>query len=156
MNLSDWVDRRAAFTPDKTAVRFAGEQTSYAALADQIARLAGVLHDPLGLGRGDRVAFLGLNCPPMLALVFACARVGAILVPVNWRLAAAEVRYVLEHARPGAIVVGPEFVDTVESLRPDLARLRTLALDVAPPGWLSLTALLDGARPQAGLESDVG
>ena len=45
-----------------------------------------VLTGPLDVGRGDRVAFLGFNSPEMIAILFACARIGAIVVPLNWRL----------------------------------------------------------------------
>jgi len=79
MDLARWVERSAAFTPDKLAIRFAGHDLSYAAFAERIrhsvCRLAA-----LGVRRGDRVAFLGRNHPEMLALLFACARCGAIVM----------------------------------------------------------------------------
>jgi fatty-acyl-CoA synthase len=50
--------------------------------------------------RGERVAWLGYNSPEMLVLLFALARRGAILVPLNWRLTAAEHRAILEDCRP--------------------------------------------------------
>ena len=87
MDLSDWIDRQADFAPGKAALRFEGEAISYRDFATRIARTAGALR-AMGVGRGDCVAYLGFNSPQQLALLFACARLGALLAPLNWRLAA--------------------------------------------------------------------
>ena len=86
MDLSDWIDRHAGFAPAKDALRFEQEAISYRELAARVARTAGALR-ALEVRPGDRVAWLGLNSPHTLALFFACARLGALLVPLNWRLA---------------------------------------------------------------------
>ena len=57
-----------------------------------------------GVGRGDVVALLSFNCPEFLETVFAANCLGAIVMPINWRLAAPEVRYILDHSQAGAIV----------------------------------------------------
>ncbi len=85
MDISGWIDRHADFSPDKVAIRFEGGDISYAALAVKVALLTEVLTGPLEVGRGDRVAFLGFNSPEMIAILFACARICAIVVPLNWR-----------------------------------------------------------------------
>jgi fatty-acyl-CoA synthase len=61
------------------------------------------------VGKGDRVAWLGYNCPDMLVLLFALARLGAILVPLNWRLAAAEHRAILEDCEPRWVFCDSDF-----------------------------------------------
>ena len=98
MNLSHWIERWADFQPDKTAIRFEGRDISYKVFDDRIRRVAGMLHHDLDVEHGDRIAFLGLNSPDMLALMFACARIGALLVPLNWRLAPPEHLYILERS----------------------------------------------------------
>ena len=70
----------------------------YATFANLSARLAGGLTDKLKVKSGDRVAFLGENCPEMLLLLFACARLGAIFLPINWRLANPEIIYILRNS----------------------------------------------------------
>ena len=90
MNLADLIDRNAAFAPDKVAIRFAGAELTYAGLAQRIAETARALESELGVGRGDRVAILAANHPDYLVLLYACARLGAMLVPINWRLAVPE------------------------------------------------------------------
>lgn len=108
MDLSHWIERHARFTPRAAALRFQGDTLSYAALAARIARAAGVL-ERLGVRRGEVVGYLGLNHPVMLELLFACARIGAIFLPLNWRHAAPEHVRTLEDARPRFVVVQDEF-----------------------------------------------
>src|SRR5438128_2296474 len=105
MDLSDLIDRNAALTPDKPAIRFMGAALSYADLAGRIAQAARALKSRLGIGRGDRIAILATNHPDYLVLLYACARLGAMLVPLNWRLAVAEQLYILTDASVQVLVV---------------------------------------------------
>ena len=73
MNISDWIERWAAFTPQKTALRTEDARLSYAELAERIATAARRFTGGLGVRRGDRVAFLGYNSVEFLALLFAAA-----------------------------------------------------------------------------------
>lgn len=156
MDLSDWIERRADFTPDKPAIRFAGQAISYAALAERIGRLASLLQGQLGVRRGDRVAFLGYNSPEMIALVFACARLGALLVPMNWRLAAPEHLYILNDSRPAAFFVEPDFTASVEEHRKALPPCRLIAFGDAPgEGWSRYDALLAAADADAARDAAV-
>ena len=108
MNLSRIVERWGQHTPGHTALHFQGEDLSYAELwrRTQVAtrQLAG-----LGIAKGDRVAFLGHNHPDMLALLFAAARLGALLVPLNWRLTAHEHKVILADCAPAVLFFEPEF-----------------------------------------------
>ncbi|MFQ5439007.1 MAG: class I adenylate-forming enzyme family protein, partial [Paracoccaceae bacterium] len=104
MDISSWIGRHAAFSPRKTAIRFEGNQVSYGDFARQIGALAGVLHHRLGIRRGDRIAYLGQNHPDMLALLFACARLGAILMPMNWRLHRRELEQMLDDCGPSVLI----------------------------------------------------
>src|SRR6266550_2010782 len=85
MDLADLIERNAAFAPDKPAIHFSDSTLTYAAFAARIAAAARALKSQLGIGRGDRVAILSLNHPDYLVLLYACARLGAMLVPLNWR-----------------------------------------------------------------------
>jgi fatty-acyl-CoA synthase len=142
MDLSDWIEHWAAFQPDKAAVRFEGQDWSYEALAARVAEVACLLKGGLGVGRGDRVAFLGYNSVEFLALVFACARLGAMLTPLNWRLAAPEHRYILADAAASVLLVEPEFLAHAAPLRAALPDCRFVAYAAAAEGWLSYEALL--------------
>lgn len=111
MDLCSLIDRNAAFAPDKTAISFEGTRLSYAAFAARIERTATALKQELGVSRGDRVAILSLNRPDYLVLLYACARLGAILVPLNWRLAVAEQLFILSDAGAKVLVLEQAFED---------------------------------------------
>src|SRR5690348_338832 len=80
--------------PDRCALVYEGRSIDFRELADTVRRLAGVLADG-GVGRGDRVGYLGQNSPAFLTTYLAAARLGAVFVPVNSRLVAEEVRQVV-------------------------------------------------------------
>ena len=104
MDLSDLIARNAAFTPEKVALRYAGSSLTYAALARRIETAARALKSVLGVGRGDRVAILAANHPDYLVLLYACARLGALMVPLNWRLAVPEQLFILADASAKALI----------------------------------------------------
>ena len=158
MDLARWVERSAAFTPDKLAIRFAGHDLSYAAFAECIQRTSSRLA-ALGVQRGDMVAYLGRNHPEMLALLFACARCGAIVVPLNWRHAAPEHARVLADCTPRAILVDAAFTARSHTLRDDHPDMTWATLGDVPAGWISwddldTTLATDPALPAAGRLED--
>jgi fatty-acyl-CoA synthase len=145
MDLSDLIERNAAFAPDKIALRFAGTSLTYADLAARIATAARALKSGLGIGRGDRVAILAANHPDYLVLLYACARLGAMLVPLNWRLAVPEQVFILTDASVKALVVEEAFAAVVPPLTAAQPDARIIGLDFTPPGGMSFAALLDAA-----------
>ena len=102
---ADPVERHADAAPDKPAIRFAGAALSYAGLTEWAAAAARGLREAYGVGPGDRVAVLARNHPGTLVLLLACARLGAMLVPLNRRLAAAELAWIVGHAAPRVLAV---------------------------------------------------
>ncbi|MBI1243687.1 MAG: AMP-binding protein [Alphaproteobacteria bacterium] len=98
-DLAVWIERHACRTPDAVALRFDGRSISYSELDARVRALASWL-SANGVGHGERVALLSTNNPDYLALLFACARLGAMLVPLNWRLAPAEIAQILDDAEP--------------------------------------------------------
>jgi len=112
VDLSHWIERHARFAPDATAIRFNGEDIGYAELARRMRRAAANLA-ALGVRQGDVVAYLGLNRPEVLVLLFACARLGAMLAPLNWRLAPPEHARVLADFRPRVVFREATFADHV-------------------------------------------
>ena len=105
-----WVARRAERSPDAVALVDGptGARTSYAELDERVGARAGRLAG-LGVGHGDRVALLAENSPAYLEWLFAAARLGAIAVPVNMRLAAPEVAYVLDDSGATVLVRSAAF-----------------------------------------------
>jgi fatty-acyl-CoA synthase len=115
MILAGWIARHAAFSPRKVAIRFRDADLTYAQFAVRIDRMAAKLA-ALGVGRGDAVAWLGLNHPDVLALMFACARLGSVLVPLNWRLAPPEHARMLSICRPRVLFFEEPFAPQVNQI----------------------------------------
>jgi fatty-acyl-CoA synthase len=105
--IGSWPGRRARMNPDATALVQGSRRVSYRQLEQRSAALAGALAED-GVTAGDRVGYLGLNDIATFETLFAAARLGAIFVPINTRLAAPEVAYLLGDCAPAALVVGPE------------------------------------------------
>ncbi|MCW2536211.1 MAG: AMP-dependent synthetase and ligase [Modestobacter sp.] len=130
MTISDQVARHARTGPDAIALRFAGAGRSYAELDERVTRLAAALAGR-GVHRGDRLAVLTLNGLAGVESFLAAARLGAIAVPVNFRLVADEVGYALSDSGAVALVVDPALADTAAKARAAAPDLRTV-LTVGP------------------------
>ncbi len=145
MDLCSLIDRNAAFAPDKTAIAFEGERLNYADFAARIERTATALKQELGVGRGDRIAILSLNRPDYLVLLYACARLGAMLVPLNWRLAVAEQLFILSDAGAKVLVLEQAFSGVLAELGQTAPGTSVVGLDFAPPGGTAFEDLLAGS-----------
>jgi len=97
-----WTGYHARVSPGRTALHdlASGRRISYGELEDRVARLAGALAGGFGVGRGDRVAMLSWNCAQAFELMYACARLGAIFVPLNVRLSDPELDALAGDAAP--------------------------------------------------------
>jgi fatty-acyl-CoA synthase len=157
LDLSDLIARNAAFSPHKPALIFEGEVLSYRAFSERIETTARALKAEFGVSRGDRVAILSLNRPDYLVLLYACARLGAMLVPLNWRLAAAEQMFILSDAAAKVLVLEQAFAEILPALEATLPETRVVGLDFTPPAsGCAFDALLaqaagDGRNPHTDL-----
>src|SRR5258705_7872896 len=132
MDLSDLIERNAAFTPDKPATVFEGKILSYAALNARIEQTARALKSELGVSRGDRVAILSQNRPDYLVLLYACARLGAMLVPLNWRLAVAEQLFILSDSGAKVLALEQAFAAILPALGNSQPATAIAGLDFVP------------------------
>jgi fatty-acyl-CoA synthase len=148
MDLSGWIDRHAALTPGRTAIRFPRRDLSYGAMASLVHRLASALAAS-DIKRGTCVAYLGVNSPEMLALLFACARLGALFMPLNWRLAGPEHRQMLQHCPPAALFVEPQFVAQIDDFKAELGPMKTIVFGQAQAGWIAYEDFLAGGSDAA-------
>jgi len=126
----------------------------YGELARQIARTAAALRADLAIGRGERIAILAANHPAYLVLLYACARLGAMLVPINWRLALPEQLYILKDAAVKALVVEQSHCAIIAPLAAALPETRVVGLDFTPASGTSLTALESGCGPLPATSGD--
>jgi fatty-acyl-CoA synthase len=142
MNWFAVLAHHATRTPDKAITVFEGETISYAEMARSAAALAGGLSER-GVDRGAVVALLSYNCPEFLEAIFAANFLGAIAMPINWRLAAPEVRYILEHSGARALISDEALVELANEATAGLeSSLVRASISAAPPdGWINLADL---------------
>lgn len=124
--------------PGKIAVVCGDQRFTYAQFAERVRRLAGALRDA-GVKAGDRVAFLSLNCHHLLEAYYGVLEAGAVLLPLNIRLAPQELSYILNDAEAEVLFLESEFLETVESFRQNVPSIKSfILLDSAPPvPWLA-------------------
>jgi long-chain acyl-CoA synthetase len=139
---------------DHPALVFEGTTMSFAALD----RMAWQVYRALraaGLGGGGRIAYLGKNSAAYFALLFGAARAGAVIVPVNWRLAPAEIAYIVADAEAPILFVGEEFTVVAQEQRGSLWPPGLLVSLVPTPGFTDLATWLapHSAGPDAAAEN---
>lgn len=130
MEQFDLTAHRARIAPEAIALEdlASGSVYTYGALNERAARVAAAAREQWGLKPGDRLAYLGHSSAEFFALLFGCAKAGLILVPLNWRLAVPELQGLLDDARPGALLYGPEFADAALTLQPQFADMVAVAM----------------------------
>ncbi|MDP2261913.1 MAG: AMP-binding protein [Hydrogenophaga sp.] len=135
--IADAVATHARLTPAKLGARDSRRSLSYAHWHERASRLgAGLLG--LGLRKGDRVGVVAYNSLEWLEIYVGMARAGLVVVPVNFRLSAAEMAYILQDAEVAALIAGPEFCAALDGIRADLAlpeRAYVVIADQAGAGW---------------------
>lgn len=119
MNIVEGLREAVANTPAKTAIICGNIRFDYSELGQRVNKLSNAL-SALGIGRGDHVAILALNCHRYLELYYAIPQIGAAVVPINFRLPAAEVKYIIDHSESVAVCVDSALAPLIESVRPHL------------------------------------
>lgn len=152
MDLLDWIERHAELIPNKVALRFPDRDLSYGGLAALIRQLSSALAAS-GVRRGACVAYLGLNSPEMLAILFACARLGALFMPLNWRLAGPEHRQMLADCPPTVLFVQPQFFEQTDAFRGELGKMTLVHFGPALSGWIAYQDLLKRAVDYSNTEA---
>lgn len=149
MFLGDWLHRRALLTPEKIAL-FDAEANmapiTYRAWDEAAGRTANLLRS-LGVQQGDRVAVLSLNCVAYLDIWFACAKLGAIMQPLNYRFTVAELAALLNDATPTVLIYGAEYAEVAEQLSTQPSSLRY---------WVAMGEQEGGRKDEEGGMKDEG
>ena len=142
IGLANWFRERALRTPERRALHFEGRDWTYGQMQRAIEDCAGRL-SAIGIAPGDRVAFLGLNQPMFLFAMFASARLGAIFVPLNFRLTGPELAFMIEDCAASVLIVDAAHRAVIE---PQLARLASLKRTL---GAEDEANWIDGSPPAA-------
>jgi len=131
----DWLARRADLSPDRVAMidTATGRRFTYAEFHTRASRLGEFLRDEWAIRRGERVAILAPNSTDYFEALYACAKVGAILVCLNWRLAVPELEAILHDSTPRALIYDPQFAAAAHALPARTSVEQLLCLGEAAP-----------------------
>jgi fatty-acyl-CoA synthase len=157
--ITDFLDRAVRLYPNKIAIVDGDRRFTYREFDERVNRLANALLD-LGLSRGDRVCMLSPNSHFYLESFYATAQVGLILVPLNYRLVAADHEYIISHAGVSAVLVDGEYTGVVEEIRASLSSVQhwIVAQDdgETPAGWTDWNALVQAASAEKPPMPEIG
>ena len=125
VGLANWFLRRSLRTPERLALRFEGESWTYGQMRRCIENCAARLK-ALGVGRGDRAAFVGLNQPMFLFSMFATIRLGAIFVPLNFRLTGPELAFMINDSGAKVLIVDAQLRSAIAPVEKELTSVKAL------------------------------
>ena len=144
MNWSHVLELNAERYPDKECLIGLGKRLTYREVDERVKSLARGLMD-LGLGRGDIIGILLYNCCEYMEITFAVNRIGAVWLPLNFRLAGEEFHYILENAGAKALITEKEFLAVISPIchrLPELKHCLLLGADI-PEGWIGYEGLIE-------------
>lgn len=135
LSLNDFLQIRVRSTPERTALISAKEEVSYRQLHRRTEMLASGLREK-GIRGGDRIALLAGNCTEYFEVLLAAARLGAYVVPINWRSTPGEIKSVIALTAPQALIVAAEHLPQVEGLPKEGLSLSALLAPGSYPGFM--------------------
>jgi fatty-acyl-CoA synthase len=141
----EFLRRSRRLYPDRDAVVDGPLRWTYAQFGERCDRWSAALQ-ALGVKPGDRVAYIAPNTHAQLTSFYAVPQIGAVLVPINYRLAPDEFAYLIEHSGASLVCADGDYLDAVDGIRPRLTQVRHfVALDRARDGWLDYESLVNQA-----------
>ena len=145
MNTTEFLTISSAIVPDRLAVVYEDRRITYERLQERVNRLANALAG-LGVGPGDRVAMLQVNCNQHVEAYFAAAKLDAVYVPLQFRTRADELAFTVNDAGPVLLMAGERYVELVKSLADDMKSVREyIALEGPTDGWYGYEDLVEAA-----------
>jgi fatty-acyl-CoA synthase len=145
-NVAAQVIKQAELNPSDTAIIFEGTRRTYGEFAQRVRALAGLLRGA-GVCVGDRVGFLGFNQPSFIETMFATVSLGAIFVPLNFRLTGEELAFIIGDAGVHSLIVDPDLVPVVKSVSERLPCRHFYSVHGALDGFACLESSLSVAEP---------
>ena len=133
MNLAHTLTQAALKWPNKTALVFEGRRWTYAQWNRQVNKTAHAFR-ATGVGKGDRVAILTYNLPEQVTAFYALMKIGAIPVPINYRLAANEVKYIVDDSRARILMFEEALRAPVEAIKDMIGVEKLVYVGATPAG----------------------
>lgn len=129
LNIGKLILKRAELDPNRTAIIFKGKEWTYKSLADRIIQLAENF-STCGIGQGDRIAYLGLNNLVYFEALFAAHYLGAIFVPLNYRLSDVELQYIINDCSPHTLITDSDHSHLISSIKEKISCKRYIKFDL--------------------------
>ena len=147
MNTTDFLTIGNAICPDRRLIVFDGKSFTFTQVNERTNRVANALAD-LGIGKGDRIAMMHMNCNQYIETYFAAAKLGAIFVPLNYRAKADELTYMLSNAEAKVLFVGGRYLDLAREALPEATSIeKTISLDEKAEGTAYYEDMIAEASP---------
>src|SRR6056297_3044415 len=118
-NIGGFLTKRTALSPGKEALVLGDTRLTFREMNQRANRLSHAI-GKLCVDYGDRVAMLSLNEPEFFDLYFGLGKIGAVLVPINHRLAGPEIQYILNDCQASVLIFGQEFASVVEAIKEEI------------------------------------
>ncbi|HSC28149.1 MAG TPA: long-chain-fatty-acid--CoA ligase [Vicinamibacterales bacterium] len=144
----EFFRRARQLYPDRPAVIDGALRLTYSQFGDRCDRWSAWLQ-AAGMRKGDRVAYVAPNIHAQLESFYAVPQIGAVLVPINYRLIADDFRYLLNHSGARVVCADEDYLDAIDGIRADLSRVeRFVALRGSRAGWEDYESLVAGTPPR--------
>ena len=148
MNTAEFLQISSYAVPDRTAIVSGETRLTYLELAGRVDRLATALQR-LGVVRGSKVAIMAVNSNAYVELYYACAKLGATYVPLNYRAKQDELVYMINTAEVGVLAVGERYLELLSAIRSQLTTVRTVVcVDAKVEGMLNHEELIASTEPE--------
>lgn len=149
MSIVEGLKKSVSLSPEKVASVCGSTRLTFRELDERVNRLSSALAG-LGIARGDRVAILSFNCHRFFELYYGVPQLGAVVVPINFRLTPQEIKYIVDHSGAKTIAVDPELAPLIEDVRSSLEGVEHFILMSEKPreGYLTYEELLAGGTPE--------
>lgn len=151
--IGEQLARSTRKTPDKEVLVYGDKRFTYRQLNERVNRLANHLTE-LGLGKGDKISALFFNCNQIIEIYYACAKIGAIAVPLNFRLTPPEMQYILQDSDSCALIFSEKFTEAVGQIKPEIPGLQHYICcgDQVPDFAESYEQMVSSANPEEPLK----
>jgi fatty-acyl-CoA synthase len=146
----EFARRARRLYADREAVVDGDLRLTYAQFFDRCDRWSHVLQQRLGVGHGDRVAYIAPNTHAQLESFYAVPQLGAVLVPINYRLTPDDFGYIINHSGAKVVCAHSDYLDAVDGIRDQISGVETfVALEGGPrEGWIDYESALADAQPE--------
>src|SRR5438067_4879794 len=145
----EFARRTRRLYADREAVVDGDLRLTYAQFFDRCDRWSQFLQQRLGVGHGDRVAYIAPNTHAQLESFYAVPQIGAVLVPINYRLTADDFAYIIGHSGATIVCAHEDYLGAVDGIRDKVPGVRHfVALEGSRERWLDYEALLAGEQKE--------